>query len=170
MYSRFFAGAHQATVSHPWRALCRRLSCGIAATQKHTAGSSLQPWWQQEAEEEAPLFLLVSSPWRRGGLLRSRSGQMKRSGGGPAAQRGDVSTEGKQLFVCLSVTLCLSFISLQGSGVVFTHGAVLSFSLSLSSSPPASPSFSPCLHPHPQTAFLLRECQKVFRTRKSLCT
>lgn len=115
------------------------------------------------------LFFSSSPPpqcRRRGGLLRSRTGQMKRNGGGPAARRGDVSTEGKQLFVCLSVTLGLPFISLQGSGAVFTPGAALSLSLSSCVSLP----FSPCLHPRPETTFLRRECQKVFHTQKSLCT
>lgn len=57
-------------------------------------------------------------------------GEMKYNGGGPGARWGDVSTEGKQLFVCLSLTLGLPFISLQGCGAVFTPGQ-LSFCVSL---------------------------------------
>lgn len=57
-------------------------------------------------------------------------GEMKYNRGGPGARWGDVSTEGKQLFVCLSLTLGLPFISLQGCGAVFTPGQ-LSFCVSL---------------------------------------
>lgn len=55
-------------------------------------------------------------------------GEMKYNGGGPRAWWGDVSTEGKLLFVCLSLTLGLPFISLQGCGAVFTPGQLFSAS------------------------------------------
>lgn len=55
-------------------------------------------------------------------------GEMKYNGGGPGAWWGDVSTEGKLLFVCLSLTLGLPFISLQGCGAVFTPGQLFSAS------------------------------------------
>lgn len=51
---------------------------------------------------------------------------MKYNEGGPGACWGDVSTEGKQLFVCLSLTLGLPFISLQGCRAVFTLGQLFS--------------------------------------------
>lgn len=51
---------------------------------------------------------------------------MKYNEGGPGACWGDVSTEGKQLFVCLSLTLGLPFISLQGCRAVFTPGQLFS--------------------------------------------
>lgn len=44
---------------------------------------------------------------------------------GPTVWWGDVSVEGKLLFVCLSPTLKLPFISLQGCGALFTPGALL---------------------------------------------
>lgn len=57
---------------------------------------------------------------------RSGLGQIKYNGGGPGAWWGDVSAEGKLLFVCLSLTLGLPFISLQGCGAVFTPGQLFS--------------------------------------------
>lgn len=51
---------------------------------------------------------------------------MEYNGGGPGAWWGDVSAEGKQLFVCLSLTLGLPFISLQGCRAVFTLGQLFS--------------------------------------------
>lgn len=60
---------------------------------------------------------------------------MKYNEGGPGAWWGDVSTEGKQLFVCLSLTLGLPFISLQGCGAVFTPGQLFSASPSALSLP-----------------------------------
>lgn len=62
--------------------------------------------------------------------------EMKYNGGGPGAWWGDVSTEGKLLFVCLSLTLGLPFISLQGCGAVFTPGQLFSASPSALSPPP----------------------------------
>lgn len=62
-------------------------------------------------------------------------GEMKYNEGGPGAWWGDVSTEGKQLFVCLSLTLGLPFISLQGCGAVFTPGQLFSASPSALSLP-----------------------------------
>lgn len=53
----------------------------------------------------------------------------------PGAWWGDVSTEGKLLFVCLSLTLALPFISLQGCGAVFTLGQLSSASPSALSFP-----------------------------------
>lgn len=67
---------------------------------------------------------------------RSGLGEMKYNGGGPGAWWGDVSTEGKLLFVCLSLTLGLPFISLQGCGAVFTLGQLFSASPSALFSPP----------------------------------
>lgn len=64
-------------------------------------------------------------------------GEMKYNGGGPGAWWGDVSTEGKLLFVCLSLTLGLPFISLQGCRAVFTPGQL--FSASPSAPPPCPP-------------------------------
>lgn len=64
---------------------------------------------------------------------------MKYNGGGPGAWWGDVSTEGKLLFVCLSLTLGLPFISLQGCGAVFTPGQLFSASPSALSLPPLPP-------------------------------
>lgn len=52
--------------------------------------------------------------------------------GGPGAWWGDVSTEGKLLFVRLSLTLGLPFISLQGCGAVFTPGQFFFFFLEVS--------------------------------------
>lgn len=61
---------------------------------------------------------------------------MKCNGGGPGAWWGDVRAEGKQLFVCLSLTLGLPFISLQGCRAVFTLGQLFS-------APPLCPFFTP---------------------------
>lgn len=63
-------------------------------------------------------------------------GEMKYNGGGPGAWWGDVRSEGKQLFVCLSLTLGLPFISLQGCRAVFTLGQLFS-------APPLCPFFTP---------------------------
>lgn len=64
---------------------------------------------------------------------------MKCDGGGPGAWWGDVSAEGKQLFVCLSLTLGLPFISLQGCRAVFTLGQLFS-------APPSALSLPPPFH------------------------
>lgn len=64
---------------------------------------------------------------------------MKCDGGGPGARWGDVSAEGKQLFVCLSLTLGLPFISLQGCRAVFTLGQLFS-------APPSALSLPPPFH------------------------
>lgn len=72
-------------------------------------------------------------------LCRSGLGEMEYNGGGPGAWWGDVSTEGKLLFVCLSLTLGLPFISLQGCRAVFTPGQL--FSASPSALSPLLPPF-----------------------------
>lgn len=64
---------------------------------------------------------------------------MRHNGGGPGAWWGDVSAEGKQLFVCLSLTLGLPFISLQGCRAVFTLGQLFS-------APPSALSLHPPFH------------------------
>lgn len=87
-------------------------------------------------------FLFSSSAkfWRNEFSPASRSGlgEMKYNGGGPGAWWGDVSTEGKLLFVCLSLTLSLPFISLQGCGAVFTPGQLF---FCFSHWPPSPPPF-----------------------------
>lgn len=56
-------------------------------------------------------------------------------GGGPRPWWGNVSTEGKLLFVCLSLTLGLPFISLQGCRSMFTLGQLFSDSPSVLTHP-----------------------------------
>lgn len=73
--------------------------------------------WQQ-------CFLFFPSSYEFACAPRFGLGEMKYNGGGPGAWWGDVSTEGKQLFVCLSLTLGLPFISLQGCRAVFTPGSL----------------------------------------------
>lgn len=103
-------------------------------------------WAAQRDWQQAFLFFSFAAKfWRNEFISVRRSGlwEMKYNGGGPGAWWGDVSTEGKLLFVCLSLTLSLPFISLQGCGTVFTPGQLF-FCFSLRSPPPPPrPSYAP---------------------------
>lgn len=86
-------------------------------------------------------FSLPSQVWRNEFISAPCFGleEMKYNGGGPGAWWGDVRAEGKQLFVCLSLTLGLPFISLQGCRAVFTLGQLFS-------APPSALSLPPPFH------------------------